>query len=127
MREKDSSSSRMTSCTNAALASSSGKATLKDATTTGTSAAKNPVSALRNCRPYRTARRRMRRSTYPRPSFDGTAPSATANVSVRAWSAITRYAMSTPPTSSAPSLPPYGAAPVMRRISANSGAKMSVS
>ena len=35
-----------------------------------------------------TARRITRRRTYPRPSFDGSTPSATRNVIPRPWSAM---------------------------------------
>ena len=36
------------------------------------------ASLVGSFRPYRAARRRIRRSTYPRPSFDGSTPSANA-------------------------------------------------
>mmetsp|Transcript_36906 Transcript_36906/g.72616 ORF Transcript_36906/g.72616 Transcript_36906/m.72616 type:complete len:263 (+) Transcript_36906:1460-2248(+) len=115
VRENDSSSSLIISVTNSCRFTISGNASPIIRTTTGTSFAKNPRSAPRFCRPYRTARRRIRRSTYPRPSLEGTAPSVIANVSVRTWSATTRYAMSTAPASSAPSRPPYPRAhPVIR-------------
>ena len=39
-----------------------------------------------------TARRITRRSTYPRPSFDGSTPSATRKVMPRPWSAMIRWA-----------------------------------
>src|SRR5437762_5093171 len=46
--------------------------------------------SLHDALPIFTARRRMRRSTYPRPSFDGKTPSARRNATARAWSASTR-------------------------------------
>ena len=42
----------------------------------------------------RTARRIKRRSTYPRPSLDGSAPSAIAKATVLIWSEITLNAVS---------------------------------
>ena len=39
--------------------------------------------------PCLTARLKRRLKTYPRPSFDNTAPSLTAKTTVRRWSAIT--------------------------------------
>ena len=41
-------------------------------------------------RPCVIARRMILRSTYPRPSFDGSTPSEIRNVAAREWSAITR-------------------------------------
>ena len=41
---------------------------------------------------WTTERRISRRSTYPRPSFDGVTPSATRNVTPRPWSHSTRWA-----------------------------------
>ena len=40
-------------------------------------------------RPWRTARRMIRRKTYPLPSFEGRIPSAIRKVIARLWSAIT--------------------------------------
>mmetsp|Transcript_9996 Transcript_9996/g.11128 ORF Transcript_9996/g.11128 Transcript_9996/m.11128 type:complete len:205 (-) Transcript_9996:1301-1915(-) len=62
----------------------SGNASPYVSTTIGTSVAKNPGSALSICCPYRVARRKIRRNTYPLPSLLGTAPSAIANVNARA-------------------------------------------
>ena len=45
---------------------------------------------LPSCLATSTARRMSRRSTYPRPSFDGKTPSATRNVKAREWSPMTR-------------------------------------
>ena len=47
------------------------------------------TAAPSTSRPYRTARRSTRRSTYSRPSLPGRAPSAMAKLSVRMWSATT--------------------------------------
>ena len=44
--------------------------------------------------PWRSARRMIRRSTYPRPSLEGTIPSAMRKAVARAWSATTRIAAS---------------------------------
>ncbi len=51
-------------------------------------------------RAARMARRMRRRSTYPRPSLDGSTPSAINIVMARPWSASRRMAMSV--ASSAP-------------------------
>ena len=40
-------------------------------------------------RPWRTARRKSLRRTYPRPSFEGSTSSAIRNVTAREWSAMT--------------------------------------
>ena len=50
--------------------------------------------------------------THPLPTLSGLPPSVMAMVSVRAWSATTRYAMSTPSLSSFPTLPVYVRQPV---------------
>ena len=52
---------------------------------------------------WRTARRMIARRTYPRPSFDGTTPSAMRKVIVRPWSARIRSHRSRSP----PGNPPY--------------------
>ena len=57
--------------------------------TVGTSLNKNG-SAKSMLLPNRAARRRIRLKTYPRPSFDGSAPSAIEKHNIRIWSAITR-------------------------------------
>ncbi len=55
-----------------------------------------PVTSQRNgsmspsIRPWRMARRMIRRSTYPRHSLDGVTPSVMRKAAARAWSAITR-------------------------------------
>ena len=49
---------------------------------------------------------------YPRPVASGFPPSVMATVSVRMWSATTLYAISTPSTSSLPTIPKYGRTPV---------------
>lgn len=47
----------------------------------------------------------MEQLSHPRPVLSGRPPSDSAMVMVRAWSANTRYAMSIPSASSAPTLP----------------------
>ena len=64
-----------------------------------------PGGAPRNCFPYLMALLKMRLRTYPLPSLLGTHPSVMAKVSVRVWSAMTRYAMSMRSTSSLPTRP----------------------
>ncbi len=49
---------------------------------------------------------------YPLPVLSGRPPSDRAIVSVRAWSANTRYAMSIPSVSAAPTCPVYDRQPV---------------
>mmetsp|Transcript_8492 Transcript_8492/g.31371 ORF Transcript_8492/g.31371 Transcript_8492/m.31371 type:complete len:200 (+) Transcript_8492:1521-2120(+) len=83
----------------------SGKASPITSRTTSTSLLKNPCSAPRTSRPYRTALLSTRRRTNSRPSLPGLDPSVIANVRVRIWSATTRYAMSTLSLSSSPTLP----------------------
>ena len=68
----------------------------------------------------RTARRIIRRSTYPRSSFDGKIPSEIMNDIVRAWSATTRSATSASASS------PY-LRPVRASARATSGRSTSVS
>lgn len=75
-------------------ARSSGNASPIVATTAGTSDEKKPTLAPRNCLPTRTARRTIRRSTYPRPTLSGLAPSTIEKTRVRMWSAMTLYATS---------------------------------
>ena len=48
-------------------------------------------SRLPNSHACRTPRRKIRRNTYPRPSFDGNTPSPSRKTTARAWSASTRY------------------------------------
>ena len=124
---KSSSSPLSTAMTCACFLPSSGKKYASCSITTGTSVWKKPGGAPRNVLPYQTARRRMRRSTYPRPMLSGTAPSVMANESVRMWSATTRYAMSFVSASASPTSPVYGGAPVARWIAAKMGMNTSVS
>mmetsp|Transcript_30054 Transcript_30054/g.90973 ORF Transcript_30054/g.90973 Transcript_30054/m.90973 type:complete len:251 (+) Transcript_30054:900-1652(+) len=121
------SSSLNTSRTRPPASCSSGKAGPSDSTTTGTSPLKKPGGAPSICLPYRTARRRILLRTYPRPSLDGVAPSATASVRVRAWSTMTRYAVSRRSASSPPSRPRYGSPPTAEWRAARRGENTSVS
>ena len=51
-------------------------------------------SSMPSSLPCRTARRKMRRSTYSRPVLSGNTPSAIRNALARAWSAMTRSEVS---------------------------------
>ena len=93
----------------------------------GTSLAKNPGSHLSICCPYLVALLSILRSTYPLPSLSGTAPSARANVRVRAWSATALYAVSLSVTSSVPTSPPYDPTGLIPDMASKRGAKTSMS
>ncbi len=100
-RANCSSSASTTLLTRSADSFNSGYATCISSRTANTISCMNGFSCP-SSRPCRIPRRRIFRSTYPRPSFAGITPSEIRNVAARAWSAIIRSEAPSPyPSASA--------------------------
>ena len=94
VRRKESSSSFMTRPINSCCAFNSGKASPISLTSTGSNLNMNASFWSRKVYAYLTARRKIRRITYPALALEGNWPSAIENATARRWSAHTRIATS---------------------------------